>query len=291
MIKYIASFEKLRKRAALSIAILIVITVVFITVMTNFVNELNRQVDDLTGFEAERVEEFLENSLERDRAFLRLWQNDWESYILINDGRMTEEQLINSFIQRRLAVVRDISTASVVLFIKHGNEIIFLDYGDERYENYHDILTNLNIDTPPSYQQVILNDPDFIGRFGSGDRIFLTGVTLSLDEADSLYLFVGFHEQIMYETFVNTLDLDLAYSIKDNAQLVLYVSIVFLFAIIIYGLVLIFLIRWFIYKTMIWFAKIHPFGEIAIKKGYLTEEQVEDCLVKQEDEFGKVKRN
>lgn len=287
MTKYVATFEKLRKKAALSIAILIAITVVFITFMTHSVNNLYEEVDGLESFEAERVEDFLEQSLERDKNFLTLWEKDWEIYSELYGEKLTTEQLIDSFITRRLSIAQEISTSSVVLFIKSDNEIIYLDYRDLRYEQYRKVLEDLTIITPPSGEQIILNNDGRNQRFGTGERIFLTGITLNKDKDDPLYLFIGFHEKIKYESFLNTLDITLLKAIENDAEQILTNSIIYLIIVIVYGLILIFLIRWFTYRTILWFAKIYPFGEIAIKKGYLTEEQVNECLLTQEIEVKK----
>lgn len=289
MIKYIATFELLRKRAALSIAILIGITILFITIMAESVNQLSTNINKIEEYEALSVERFLEASLESDRRFLNLWETDWEVFLEANKDIYPIENIINRFVDRRLRTLPQISQGSIVLFIKYDDEIIFLDYADLRYKEYEDLLLSSTIGMPEKGQQLVLNETDTDIRFGTGNRMYLNGIVLYDSIANPLYLYIGFHEQIMYDNFINTLDLNVLYELRNNIQLILYKSVIFLILVILYGVALMFLIRWFTYKTMIWFAKIHPFGEIAVEKGFLTEEQADECLKEQNIEFKKLK--
>lgn len=281
MIKYISTFESLRKKAALSVAILISLTLIFITIISQSVFLLAQEINYIEEFEAESVESFLSQSLTVDKNFLELWKNDWESYKELRPT-LSNQAFIDSFIKRRLEVFPLISTSSVVLFIKHENEIIYIGFKNERYSEYQDLLSQAP--TPTPNETVVLNSNNET-RFGDGNRIFLSGITLYDKESNPLYLYVGFEEKIMYNTYINALNIDALYQAKSQVNKILYKSIVFMLVVIAYGILLMFLIRWFILKSVMWFAKVHPFGEIAIKKGFLTKEQAMECLQDQNSQF------
>lgn len=266
MIKYVTMFEIFRKRAALSMAILVLGLVFFITYLSSSLNELDENINNIQEYEEEAMNSFLDIALEMDRNFLNVLEQQWKN---IPDFYSMEEK-IDIFKRQNINVTLGYSVLSVVL-VYEDEDLTMISYVHECYDD----LFNINDhEIQPGQDLIVLDNDDGCKnvRFGEGNRVFLSGRELDANSVNQkLFVYVGFHEQVRVLDFVNTTDLEMLQENKRIINETLNFSIFFMVAAIVYGVVLLMIIRWFTSKTVKWYAK-----------DYLTEEQARECLRQQD---------
>ena len=263
-------FELFRKRSALSLAVLILGLVFFVTYIASSLNQLQANVEELKNYEREAMEEFLNLSLEIDNNILNQLEQQWELLPLL-----PIENKLEIFTENIIPASLEYAILSIVVVYDDGqlNSVSFSDPGYDHFLKNID-LHEINV----GEELIVINEQEEV-KFGQGDRMFLSGRELKTqNQSTKIYLYVGFHEQIRVQDFISTTNLDLLDKNTDIIRQMLISAIIFMFSVIVYGIILLMLIRWFTTQTIRWFAKIKPFEEIAVHKGYMTEKQAQECL-------------
>ncbi len=268
MIQYINTFEKLRQRAALSLAVLVLALVLFMTFLSHNLYWIQKDVNYLKDYEVGARNSFLELALNIDQGFLNTIEDQWDA---MSNNWTTDLRVM----QLQNVIVPSILKSAIlsIIVVYDNDEIKFTAYADNDYDQYID-----QIKQEISYGKdlIILNDE--VIDFGEGDRIFLSGRNLSTHDNKRVFIYTGFSEKVRIKDFISTTEICTLDRIHYKTTTVLYGVVGFMFFAILYGMALMMLIRWFILKAMEAFAKKITIGSIAVKKGFLTEEQIKECL-------------
>jgi len=272
--------NQLRKKISLGAALLVLMLIIFITMQSNVINSLSDEIDQIAYFQKESTEKFLEQALDNHNLFLAFWERDWRAHQTLAPSFLSGEALVYDFIDRRLTVLPQIAPASIAMLIKYNDEIIYFAFQDHRYNEYREIIKNAPL--PPGDTITILNG-EVDKQFGKGERIFLSGTTLFYGEKSPVYIYIGFQEQIMYENYIQSVNLQHLNELKHDIQWALYTSIFFMLIITFLGVFCLFFIRLYLVRVTKRINKISPVGKIAVQQGFMTEEQLGFCLNMQKE--------
>lgn len=260
--------ELLRKRVALSLAILVFLTIGFISMLNVQISGLQQNIVELENYKTEQESNFLSSRIELLDVHLDLIENEWHKF---------DEDSIEDFIDEYLYTITDLIYLSVVIIKDQENEVIWHHYGATDYLEYENIFLFEEV-CPVVDLQVINGDVN--SPFGSSERFFVKGRMLEKNETTYL-IQTGFHEQVLFRRFVSTLDITHLTETKQQITNILYSSIVFFFAIVVYGIILLGLIRWFVVDALREYANATLMGSILVEDGYITTEQLGAVLEKQ----------
>lgn len=282
MNKHFLKLDYLRRDAALAVGVLMVLSIVFITLIAASTERLNEQIYLVENYKEASVELFLEQSILIDSGYVKLLKNRWNERVLSSAGKMTTEEFLQYFVVTELEPFTKAAGLSLILFIERDNQIVYLGYSNEEYDRYRDYLLGASIDTNQRY--IVLNrGGDVLLPFGKGDRIYLIGAELLTLERTPLYLYVGFHESIRYESFINSLNVELLNETKDISKTIMQHAVMFMFLVFVTGVLIMFMVSWATKKVKEENNKIKYVCEIAREKGFMTPEQIEECLTAQEN--------
>lgn len=293
MIKYTTNIEKVRRYTALSIAFLVFMTILFISIFSFLAHSLNNVSEDILKYSNQGVEDYLELQVFIQSNFVETLSDSWNVYAE-NYGHEGIEKAINNFIDNELAPFHTLDAFSMVILSGDGKDIVHAGYVKEEYEDIIPIFTKGNV--PADNNPYVMDSKGSVHRFkdkdlfskhvfGQDNRVFITGTELGEIQGETLYMYVGFYEPVMIDLFISSLNLSLVDRLNGISDSMMLVSAIFMVSIIFYGVILLGIIRWSTVKTLMWFFKTHPVGELAISKGYMTRDQLEECLKEQDEGF------
>ena len=235
--------EILKKRISLSLAILLFFTISFITMLSYQINGLQDSVITMQRYEIQQEQEILNRRIDQLGYNLDQIENNWNMFQQTY-FRLSGNHAIISFSEMYLDSVSDLIYLSVIMVKDEETDIIWYNYGSPNYAEYLNLFLNDEINYKEELQ--IINEDNT--RFGAGNRFFVKGRFLYFQE--NLYLIqIGFHEDIVYNNFISTLDTESLDNIEFQSKAILYSSIVFFLAMIVYGVFLIAIIKWFVLKS------------------------------------------
>ena len=276
----IIPIEKIRQKTALSIAVMVALSLVFSMLMLHEASVVSDKTEALRQHELEALEDFKQLALLIDRTTLDAFERSW--YDLAGKG-YDGEVLKRAFIRKQENLLPSI-ILSVIVTEKDG--AVTMLYEKEEYEKMEDrILAYIESGfVKPGVN--IIGDGDI--PFGEGDRLFLSGRKL-YSPCGSAVVYVGFDEQIRFSDFINASDSELLASTRQSTVRMVRMVQVFSTLVVIYGFVLMILFRKFSIESLQTYVgcmqagllKEGLFGDVAVKLGYLTPSQVETCLEEQ----------
>ena len=227
----------LRKRTALSFAILLIITISFISLLGSEIFQLNDEIQQIQSFKDSQERLFLQSRIELLDIHLNEISRGWESFIRQHPS--VEEQVIKRFSNMYLSTVSELVYLSIILVKDEDAQLIWYDYGSDSYRGviHHFIRNGIE-----SVEELQVLNGDLSDPFG-GERIFVKGITLK--DGDYTYLVqIAFYEPIIYNRFISTLDPQVMDNIQSYSNRILNLSSFFFVIMIAYGLFIITLIRW-----------------------------------------------
>ena len=258
--------ELLRKRVALSLAILAFLTISFISMLNVQINALQQNIAELENYKIEQETNFLSSRVALLDTHLNLIESQWHEF---------SEGSIEEFIDRYLYTITDLVYLTVVIVKDQENEVIWHHYGATDYLEYEHIF--LFEQVRPVVELQVLNGEVEL-PFGVGERFFVKGRMLEKDETTYL-IQTGFHEQVLFQRFISTLDITLLTQTRQQITNILYSSVAFFFAVVVYGIVLLGLIRWFVVDAIKEYANTILMDSIPVKdRGDITSEQLQQVL-------------
>ena len=182
---------------------------------------ISELVEEARERKEESVEEFLQISIGIQHNFISIIEDDWERY--------GDKEDIEGFIDYSLRSIPNSAIDSIVIAIVNEG-VIYEGYAFNDYEEI-DFIDKLNLSEP---NEIMIHGSSEKLDFGESDRFYYTATHLG----DDLIVVVGFLEDVMYNQFISSLDLDVVKEIEDNATKILYQIFTLMIFIIGFGSVL-----------------------------------------------------
>ena len=238
---------KLRKHLSLSLAILLIVIIVFISYSGNKIIELSNSLDDMQNYAQDQKEEFLYLSKDIQYTFVDTIEEGWKSRKEDFESFSTE-----LFLQRFYlfldGVLNQAYSSMIIMYDEQGNEK-YKRYVHEEYSKYiYSVMFNEKSHKNIPYRETRIINGEKDKPFGEGNRLYYTGVELEKDE-HVFIIYIFFHEQVMFEEMVNPLNVELLEQIDKEANSVLLNTGIFLIFIVVYGTYLLFYMRIFHKKS------------------------------------------
>ncbi len=298
MTKMTSNYDNVRKKTALLVACLIVFVGLFGTGIAFLSFELSGQLNEIEAYEKEALESFLQLALRVDQANLNTFEMLFENMVTEYGDEVSKEYIIEKFTNEVFDSVLDSAALSIIIAYDEEKEMIRAAYKNQAYEEKLELLEQINV----GEELIVINETDKGVVFGQGDRVYLSGRKLNQIEGTTLYLYTGFDEQVRISGFISTLKMDSLHRSQTIINKIAKGSMHFTYILGVISIVMIALIRKFNIDMIKAYASsindINPilkqsaFGEIAVRNGFLTINQVEKCLEEQAMEmYNKYKKD
>lgn len=271
-----SGIEKLRKKVALGIAVIILLALVFSVTSYENVIKLNDDVAKMEETKYQAMEDFLNLSLAIDNGTLDLLENKWYDLKLRYEG----EELVSNFL-REVDNVSEQMFLSIIVTL--DGEMIYFNY---QMNEYNELIKQIEeaIKINPNSRKLIINE-NGEEVFGEGERIFLQRRSF-YGGGKMLRIYVGFEEKIRVLDFISTADVETLNSIKNNAESSITNIKMFTYVLTLYGIALMAMFRKFMVDILIDIAKTKGIdmnedkliGEIAVDNGFITKDQLKKCI-------------
>lgn len=268
--------ELLRKRVALVLAAIILLTTIFISILAHRIEILEDKIDEVEAFAEVRTEEYLQFKLATQHEFLASLQRDWDIYSQAPHPGSYEdilENFLTIFVKNKLNLVPE----SMIIVVEFEGEILYIEYDNPQYDGVVDKFLTTEVKPIPELQ---ITNGTAEERFGLGERFYTIGRQFYYlaDLEKSFMIHLTFFEPIAYTSLISTLNIDLLMSAKTYASEILYISVGFFLVIIFIGVLFLAIIRWFVIDALKQYINVTLLGEILVNKGYITRQQLEEAL-------------
>lgn len=271
--------EKARKKVVGALALLVMLTVAYVSFLNIMVADLLETVEQARRHEEKQIENFLDLRLYMQEWDLENIEKSWASFQQTPYYDADDYQSSMAFFKKYyLDDFTQYIWLNMVLAYDDAQNIIYLDYGNPAYETVQDEFLQMPFEKKEG-PQVLNGDPGM--PFGQGQRYFVNATTLYYEELPVLVM-VAFYEPFIFESFINTADSALFDRITHQASKLTYSVVLFMLSIMVFGVFVIFVIRSFVYETVISYVKQQTFGHIAVKRGFMTIDQVNAIIKEQE---------
>ena len=280
-------FCQLRRHTSLAIAVMVLIAVFFITLFANRLARLEEQVNRIEAYEQEGVEAFFQLALAIDQNSLNVLERAWDD-LLEDRERLSDSGMIHLFVNQTFDTVIESAILSIIVARDSDGEVLRVVYQKEAYEA---VLKRVDLSSFDLREPlVVLGETGEEKGFGDGNRLFLSGRRLMAPGGTQVYVYVGFEEQVRLKDFISTLETDALQETKRLLFQLMQEMHGFMLTVIVYGILLLGLIRRFNRNLMEAYLEHHEdllirpgaLGDIAVRKGYLTLGELHQCLAEQE---------
>lgn len=278
-------YDNIRKKTALLVAILILCVGMFGTAVAYTTFELAKEVDMIEQYEKQGIESFFQLALIIDHANLNALEGLFESMVAEYGDTFSDEYIIERFTHEVFNSVLESAILSIFIAYDNDDNLIRMAY---REDSYNDKI-HLIKDIVPGEEFIIIGDTEEDLLFGQGERIYLSGRRFDQLKNTYIFVYVGFEEQIRFSDFITTLETGALSRAKNLINKIALTSMYFVYAMGVVGVIILGVIRKYnmdmlkayttvVAQTGVLYPQKNTFGEIAMKEGYLTTDQVEKCL-------------
>ena len=223
-------YNENRKIIAILFALFLLVSIIFLGLIGNRAIELENEINQAEEEYQENLEKYLQASFDMLRTYQNIIDYGWETAITFQPN-LEDDEFIDVFINS--VIVPEEMAGEYFIFIVYGTgeekELIYKGFTDERYED---------IELPVEANYRLKYD----GDFGDENRFFY--LTSDLKHEDiHIQVHVGFLEEVIYDSYIRTTELDYILAFRDHAQAILWLISFFMIAVSVIGI-------YSLYKTL-----------------------------------------
>lgn len=200
-------------------------TSLFIGRISSNVWDAQERIIEMEEYAQASREEYIELSIGVQENFIQTIENSWEA------DREYFSSIPEPILMRRFEeTLEETSTqaySSMIVAVKDESGVVYTGYIDERYEMYFEQVDWDKL-CPFDDLTIIGDQEDPIGK---GNRLFVTGTRLE-SERREMDVFIFFEEQIMLDSLIETLSIEMLESTNAKIEDVLAEVVIFMAGVI-----------------------------------------------------------
>ncbi len=229
-----------RKKLALGLSILLIIIVGYFSFVAKHLYDITETLYFLEDYSQEQANGYLEWISGQNYDYMEYIEYRFEEFFVpyMKNTNFTEDHYLQTFKSISIELLTP-SWVNVDLFVVVDNG----DYETFYYSDaYDDFVWEDVKDSIPIGESTAPICGDIETPFGEKNRFYWTSQRLTGEGLD-VVVYMGFYEQLLYESFYDSLDTVALEEIKSSLYILLNLTAMFMFIIVVIGFLLIMYIR------------------------------------------------